>query len=298
MLNQSDFEFDASHIDNLNKCFSTFDTDIAISISYVRRAQGLSFRELENRMTGINSSTLKRYLQPSYSSVRPLHVVAALSWVMMVPMTSFYAALKLKESYRGMDDYAVKALHCVGRLPDDQFKLYIDLISGMMTDSARTAFQRYRKEIEAPLDSAIRYDSLFPPEPLNIDTFAIDYYRSVAITLKRFRSKHSIPEKALAKLLGLSMHQYRQLEDETKPRDFTAAIGFRMKLAFQLYSHVNFTSEMTQYSQFHQLRKVQHIRDSLVVEAFRQLNDTCKDHAVQILLSLSSVYIKNLIQSK
>ena len=88
MLNQSDFEFDASHIDNLNKCFSTFDTDIAISISYVRRAQGLSFRELENRMTGINSSTLKRYLQPSYSSVRPLHVVAALSWVMMVPMTS------------------------------------------------------------------------------------------------------------------------------------------------------------------------------------------------------------------
>ena len=68
-------------IQMLDSLLETIDTDMAVSMSFVRRAQGMSFRDLEQRVTGINNSTLKRYMQQSYRSIRPIHMVAAMSWV-------------------------------------------------------------------------------------------------------------------------------------------------------------------------------------------------------------------------
>ena len=61
--------------------FLTIDTDMAISMSFVRRAQKMSLVELEDKITGLNRSTLRRYMQQSYLCMRPIHVVAAVSWV-------------------------------------------------------------------------------------------------------------------------------------------------------------------------------------------------------------------------
>lgn len=277
----------------LDDKLATIDTDMAISMSLIRRAQGLSFDDLEKRLSGIKGSTLKRYMQQSYTSIRPLHMVAAMSWVMMVPMTSFYLALKVKENYRGMDSHAVNALFCVGRLPTKQFDLYIDIITDLMTEEGRHEFQAFRDELllTTPLPSC--YEDLLPPDNLDLNAFAIDYYRSSAITVKRFRQEYNIPIDVISRVLGLSVYQYQTLEDVNKPRDFSVSIGFRVKLGFQLNSHVNFTSEMVQFPQFHQLRQFQHVRDSLTTKALSLVDNNVKKHAVDILTSLSKIYINN-----
>lgn len=282
-------------IQMLDNLLETIDTDMAVSMSFVRRAQGMTFRNLEQRVSGINSSTLKRYMQQSYPSIRPIHMVAAMSWVMMVPMTSFYFALKMREHYRGMDDKAIEALFCIGRLPAEQFELYLDMVANLMQPDDRDKFAQFRVETQAQIDPSINYNELLPPPVLDINAFAIDYYRSVAITVKQFRLEHNIPVELIARVLGLSEYQYLVLEDVHKVRDYSVAIGFRVKLGFELNSHVNFTSEMRQFPQFHHLRQVQHIRDSLIVEALRPLSGECKKRAVEILTTLSKIYIQNVI---
>ncbi|MGF1908707.1 hypothetical protein L4C38_04580 [Vibrio kasasachensis] len=293
--NQLKISVSEERIQKLDTFLKTIDTDIAVSMSFVRRAQSLSFNDLDQRVSGLNGSTLKRYMQQSYRSIRPIHMVAAMSWIMMVPMTSFYFALKMKEHYRGMDDEAIKALFCIGRLPSEQFHLYLDLITNMMSAESRAQFSKFRIETESQFDPNIIYDELLPPPVLDINAFAIDYYRSAAITVKRFREENQIPIEVIARVLGLSEYQYLQLENVSKVRDFSVSIGFRVKLGFELNSHVNFTSEMRQFPQFHQLRQVQHIRDSLIVEALRHLNGECKLRAVEILTTLSKIYIKNAV---
>jgi len=281
-------------INMLDELLSNIDAEMALSMSCARRAQGMSIAELQQRIEGLNASTLKRYMQQSYRSMRPIHVVAALSWIMMVPMTSFYHAVKLREHYRGMDDKGVEALFCIGRLPEQQFELYLDLIISLMSPTARKDFARFRQETTALVDPEIRYDNLFAPKTLDMNAFAIDYYRSIAITVKRFRHTHQISMHTMARVLGLSEKQYIQLEDVYKVRDYSVAIGFRVKLGFNLSSHVNFTSEMRQFPQFHQLRQVQHVRDSLMIEALRHLDGERKIRAVEILSPLSKIYTRNV----
>ena len=287
---------DKSRILELDEQMSTIDSDIASSISFVRRAQGLSVDSLGYRLSGINSSTLKRYLQPSYTCIRPLHVVAALSWLMMVPMTAFYTHLRTKESYRGMDDLSLNALQRVGKLPQIQFEHYMEMITNLLGDEEKEKFRNFRINVESKnKDYDIIYDELLPPKSLDIDAFAIDYYRSVAITMRSFRIKNKLNPKELARILGLSLYQYNLLEDKNVTRDLPVAVGFRVKLAFELYSHVNFTSEMKVYHEFHRLRKVQHIRDALLIEAFRLMSPIIKEQASKIITNLSDIYIKNMM---
>ncbi len=282
-------------IQTLDSLFSTIDTDMAISMSFVRRAQKMSLVELEDKITGLNRSTLRRYMQQSYLCMRPIHVVAAVSWVMMVPMTSFYYALKVREHYRGMDDKAIEALYCVGRLPSQQFDLYLQMITNLMDSEARSQFEVFQTKLVPEVTPSFCYDDLLPPKVLDINEFAIDYYRSISLTVRRFRQDNNIPTNVIARVLGLTEHQYRVLEDVNKIRDFSVAIGFRIKVGFELYSHVNFTSEMKSFPQFHQLRQHQHIRDSLIVESFRLLNNESKKFASDLLTTMSKYYIKNVI---
>ncbi|MCH2218701.1 MAG: hypothetical protein MK076_11655, partial [Flavobacteriales bacterium] len=104
------------------------DVDVAVSscMSYIRRVQDIPFNQLSARCSGVSGIMWKRYMQPSYHKMRPLHVVAAYSWLTMVPMPSFYRGLAIKESYRGMDEEAVAAMiHC-GILPKKQYNLLLE----------------------------------------------------------------------------------------------------------------------------------------------------------------------------
>ncbi|MEO0320416.1 MAG: hypothetical protein AAF199_05940, partial [Pseudomonadota bacterium] len=71
---------------------------ISTSMAYTRKFQGWEFEHLEKRFTGISTSTWKRYLQPSYTKMRPLHIVAAYSWLTMLPMICFYRGLNINKA--------------------------------------------------------------------------------------------------------------------------------------------------------------------------------------------------------
>ncbi|OCP81311.1 helix-turn-helix transcriptional regulator (plasmid) [Vibrio cholerae] len=277
-------------IDRLDEMLKTIDSDISIAMSYVRRAQGLTFKALDKRFSGINSGTLKRYMQQSYHSMRPIHIVAAYSWVTMVPMTAFYYGFKLKEFYRGMDDNAVEALVCIGRLPTEQFNTFLTIVCNTLSEESRREFFAFRAAIESEYGVIENYSSLFPPTVLDINEFAIDYYRSVAVTVKRFREENNISIDTISRVLGLSRYQYEALEKPNKIMQFPVSIGFRVKLGFKLNTHVNFTSEMRQFPEFHKLRQVQHVRDLLIVEALRRLKLNERQSMTRILTSLSEIY--------
>ncbi|SKA67224.1 hypothetical protein [Enterovibrio nigricans] len=279
------------HISKLDAMLKNIDSDIALSMSYVRRAHEVSFPELKKKFSGINVETLQKYMQASYTAHRPIHVVAAYSRAMMVPMTAFYYGLKLREYYRGMDDSSVEALVRIGKLPNEQFNTMLDIITNLFSEKDRDEFIAFRDETETEEYRSIDYNTLFPPKVLDLEAFGEDYYRSVAITLKQFRKENDICDELSARVLGLSSYQYRVLENENKPVAFSVSIGFRAKLGFQLNSHVNFTTEMNAFPEFHRLRIAQHVRDALIVEAMRRLKDTEKKNVSQMLLSLSNMYI-------
>ncbi|MEZ8028343.1 hypothetical protein [Enterovibrio norvegicus] len=280
------------HIEKLDVLLKDIDLEIAHSMSYVRRAHQVSFSELKNKFSGINTETLQRYMQPSYEGQRPIHVVAAYSWSMMVPMTAFYYGLKLREYYRGMEETSIEALIRIGKLPLNQFNSVIDIITRLFGETDLHEFLAFREALEN--DEAYRgvdYDELFPPKVLDLEAFGEDYYRSMAINIKKFRIENGVPQELMAKVLGISDYQYQVLENEKKPVAFSVAIGFRGKLGFQLSSHASFTSEMTTYPQFHHLRIAQHVRDTLIVEALRRLTPAQKKLVSQILTSMSEFYI-------
>ncbi|SJN59900.1 hypothetical protein VR7878_03800 [Vibrio ruber DSM 16370] len=277
-------------IAHLNEVMKSFNSNISVAMSYVRHTQKLTFRELEKRFSGINGNTLKRYMQQSYQSMRPIHIVAAYSWVTMVPMTAFYYGFKIKEFYRGMDDNAVEALICLGRLPTEMLNQFLNMIFSMLSDTSKSEFLEFRQKLESEYGVIEDHSDLLPPEKLDIEEFAIDYYRSVAVTARQFRKEYNISVETASRLIGLSEYQYHVLEDINRIVPMPASIGFRAKLGFKLDSHANFTSAMKTFPEFHKLRQVQHVRDSLLVEALRRLKHHERGPMTKVLISLSELY--------
>ncbi|CAG9297862.1 hypothetical protein [Celerinatantimonas diazotrophica] len=288
--NKKNFVVSEQEIAHLDAMLKNIDSDISVAMSYVRRTQKLTFKELEKKFSGINGNTLKRYMQQSYQSMRPIHIVAAYSWVTMVPMTAFYYGFKIKEFYRGMDDNAVEALICLGRLPAEMLNQFLNMVCCMLDDQSKQEFLEFRQQIESEYGVIEDHREFLPPDTLDIKEFAIDYYRSVAVTARQFREEHNISVEMASRLIGLSEYQYHVLEDINKPVPLPVSIGFRVKLGFKLNSHANFTSAMTVFPEFHKLRQVQHVRDSLLVEALRRLKSHERGPMTKVLISLSELY--------
>ena len=283
---------DYQKILQIDKLLINIEKEISMSMSYVRKTYGITFEDLTDSMSGVNESTIKRYFQRSYPSMRPLHFLAALSWILMVPATAFYHGLKSKESYRGMDAKSIEALIYIGKLPFQQFETVLDLASNEMDNQARESFDAYRKEhwSDGIEDD---FESLLPPKTLNLELFAIDYYRSIAITMKEYRLENDIPIEEMALILGMSEYSYQSLEDPNKIIHYPVSLGVRTKLGFERNSHVEFTREMSIYPQFHQLRRIQHRRDVLIVEAMRLLPNRKKVWLTKVLKEITSIYRKN-----
>nr|WP_269808777.1 hypothetical protein [Enterovibrio nigricans] len=180
-----------------------------------------------------------------------------------------------KGTLSGYDDNAVDALLSIGRIPSYQFDTALDLITSFMKGEQEREFRAFRSKIEAENECG-EYNNLLPPEKLDINLFAIDYYRSIAITMKRFRMENKLSHSTMAHVLGMSLYQYGALEDERRTVQFPVSLGVRAKIGFMKNSHVEFTSEMTHYPEFHRLMQSQHIRDMLIVEAMRLLTEKQK----------------------
>ncbi len=281
-------------LDALTKSLVDLDVSVSRTMSEVRRIQKWHHQTLSNRFDGINPETLKRYMQPSYEGMRPIHVLAAFSWVTMIPMTSFFKGLKVLEADRGMDGDALEAIIRCGRLSAKRFKWLLEILCDFHQPKSKEKYLLIEESIISEFGSLDLYDdtAFMPPEKLSITQFGDDYYYSIARALKDFRSINQLNPKQVAEALGLSMDRYCLLENESESKlnkPFSLHIGIRVRLAFHSHSHVEFTKYMHVYPQFHKLRVIQHIRDTLIVEALRYVPQQCKRSVINIMNEMASL---------
>ena len=274
-----------SELEKINERLVDVHIAVSMSMAYIRKIQGWDFQQLEKRFKNITISTWQRYLQPSYTKMRPLHIVAAYSWLTMVPMPSFYRGLNIKESYRGMDDDSVEAMiHC-GILPKRQFRLILDHLYEYISDNNKQHVDSFVQDIRdsyGSLDDYADKDFLFP-EQLDIEQFAYDYYKSVALAFKKFREVNKLSIDTVAQVLNLSRYRYEQCENPENPVSLPVDIAARLKLGFRLTDAIPFTEYMTHYPQFHNVRRVQHIRETTLVEIMRYIHPKYKTRLLKTL---------------
>ncbi len=286
-------ETEIQHIDSM-----LTDVNIAVSMSmaYIRKIQKWDFSQLQYKFKGTTESTWKRYLQPSYKKMRPLHIVAAYSWLTMVPMPSFYRGLSIKESYRGMDDASVEAMiHC-GILPKRQYRILLDYLYEYLTLEQKQEVDTLVLDVRQKYGSLENYEDnqfLFPKQ-IDIELFAQDYYRSVALAFQEFRHKNNLELETVARILNLSPYRYKQCENPDNPVPLSMDIAARLKLGFQLTDAMPFTAHMQYYPQFHTVRRVQHIRETKLVAVMKHIHHSHKNNFIGILSNMANIHTKAL----
>lgn len=267
-----------------------YEQKVVEAMAYVKDAQGWSNDALASRFSNITPKLVGRYLQPAYTALRPLHFIAAFSWVTSIPMTSFWLGANIRESYRGMDQASVDALICIGNMPHDQFDVILKCIYFYLDDKAKQAVDQLATSL-APITSDM--DALYEAPPvIDLDVFAKSYYRSLAKSSKAFRQAYNISKAQMARVLGLSTYKFNVLEDEDDPQPFSITIGARVKLGFKLSDHAGFSEDMEEYKEFHEFRKMQHARDMLLVESLRHLSDRHKPYVIEMIKGVAAAYVK------
>ncbi|MBX2809483.1 MAG: hypothetical protein KTR20_12735 [Cellvibrionaceae bacterium] len=278
----------------LDEALGDVDLKVASSMLYIKDVQKWNMDRLSERL-GLKKAMLYKYMQPGYVGMRPIHVIAAYSWVTMVLMTSFLKDLKVAEVDRGADSTAIEAIIQCGRLPKSQFQTTLDYIYNFYDESERKQYDTFLAGITEKFGSLNDFDdqSFLPPKTLDVREFGDDYYYSLALVFREFRIKNGFSIEKIARVLGLSPERYEFLEEPSKSKlssPFCLRIGIRVRMGFHMYEHVEFTKHMRKYPEFHTLRVVQHIRDSLLVEALRLTRRERKASIVKIMEELARNY--------
>ena len=245
-----------SELSELDKSLNNIDSQIAISLSYVKKIQGIGFEDISKRFSSISPITIQRYFQQSYKSKRSLHTLAAFSWFFMTPMAGFYSNMKARENWRGMTEKSARALLYVGNINRKNFEIITELLANSMSNEDKNDYIAFKGSILTVDD-----DDLGFPEQLDLDAFAIDYYQSIAVIFRKIRLEGNLSFKEMARRLNVTEKEYMKIENR-QAFDLHISIGFRAKLAFKLDEHSTFSSEMTTYPKFHKLRLMQSYREN------------------------------------
>lgn len=252
------------------------DVQVGQTLAQIKDLQRWTYESLLSRFHGIKIDILKEYFRSRYEGVRPIHFVAAFSWMTMVPMTVFLKGLKVLEVERGMDVDTLEATLRCSNLSKKHFRLALDFIYTYLDADGRKHYDCYAEKIRKEFGSLDDFDDeqFLPPSHINLIDFGHDYYRSIGLALKDFRINNNLDEKIIATALGLSSARYKFLEDPDRSKTnapFSLGIGIRVRLAFHHYSHFEFTQYMETYPQLHTLRIVQHIREEKIAVALRHV---------------------------
>jgi hypothetical protein len=153
-------------LDEITDALKDIDQVVAVSMAHIRRIQGWSTNAICSRFTGIKTGTIKRYMQPFHQGTRPIHFIAAYSWVTMVLMTSFLKGLKITEPERGVDSDAIEAIIQCGRLSKNLFQSTLDIIFEYLSPSDKILFRKKQHQIEEQYGSLDNYNdqAFLPPK--------------------------------------------------------------------------------------------------------------------------------------
>ena len=257
---------------------------IASAIKSVYKLQNWSGKELARRLVSVDEKMWQAYGQYSYDRPRYLHIVAALSWLTQISMSAFYRG-DISAHWEGVDDRVIQCITICCMLPPEKFNHFILLV---LSKVERNGYKN-RENVEQALNDLKQYDrtNFMIPEILDVEDFGRDYYRSMSIEFKRLRLANSLTPEVFASCLMISTEKYMQYENININKHIPLEIGARLKLLIKSDT-VQFISHMTKYKNFTISRKVQDIREAVLVSLMKDVDQKLKDRinnlAYQLML--------------
>ena len=260
-----------AEIEQLNHYAPIFNAEVGGALRWVMRQLGISVKLLEKRILGVSSSAWRSYTQMSYTQNRPLHVVAAFSWLTQVSMLAIFQGKHIQNYWPAVCNETIQSIISSGLLPEEQFLHCIRLMTAKLDKRGYSI----SKEVIPILETIPNFqDTFLMPLKLDIDDFKADYYRSIAIQLKQFRQQQQIPIEILAAVINEPVSRTMAFEDPDNSVSISAFSAVRLKLGFKLQDTVMFTSGMTKYQHFYHARKVQQAREQVMLALMNPLNLT------------------------
>ena len=258
-----------AEIAQLNHYAPIFNAEVGGALRWVMRQLGISIKLLEKRIPGVSSSAWRSYTQMSYTQNRPLHIMAAFSWLTQVSMLAFFQGKNIQNYWPAVCNETIQSIITSGLLPEEQFLRCIQLMAAKMDKRG----YKVSKEV-TPLLEAIPHfhDTFLMPSELNINDFKVDYYRSIAIQFRQFRKQQKIPIEVLAAVLNEPVSRTQAFEDPDNPVSIPTFHAIRVKLGFQLQDTVMFTSGMTKYQHFYHSKQVQQARGQVMLALMTPLS--------------------------
>lgn len=219
------------HLTKLDELEKVFNAECAESIKWIYSLQQWKPEQLEARIPKVKSSVWKGYGQKGYKNNRSLHVLAALSWLSQVTMSALYLGSNIEQFWQGVSRNVIETIVYSGLLTPSQFYY---LVLQMREKNTSQGFKV--ANIDDRLDRANRYiDTEFlMPQVLDLDEFKKDYYRSVAISLRKFRLENNLSIDTMAHVLNITPNRCRSFEDPTYPVSIPLYVAMRLRLGFQL----------------------------------------------------------------
>jgi hypothetical protein len=258
-----------AEIEQLNHYAPIFNAEVGSALRWVMRQLGISVKLLEKRISGVSSSAWRSYTQMSYTQNRPLHVVAAFSWLTQVSMMAIYQGKHIQNYWPAVCNKTIQSIIASGLLPEEQFLYCIRLMTAKLDKRGYSI----SKEVVPLLEAIPNFqDTFLMPPQLDIDDFKTDYYRSLSIQFRQFRQQQQIPIEVLATVINEPVSRTLAFEDTDNPISIPVFAAVRIKLGFKLEDTVMFTSGMTKYQHFYHARQVQQAREQVMLALMNPLS--------------------------
>lgn len=260
---------------------------ISYAIQWIYDIHGWTGRDIAKRITGIAPELWDNYANPNFREERQLHLIAALSWVSQVSMSAIHYGRRIQSYWKDASPDTIEILLYGNLLGAREFRFFISEITAHfpIDESLRDIFFNRLNDMER------RHSAPYlAPVELDIDAFAEDYYRSIAMGLQFFRQKKTLEQEEVAKVLGMSATEYQAIENIHQPvKSLPVSYAARFRIGFNLAKTVQFTAQMSRFSGFCLSRTIQEQRELFLLELLSHISADSRYPLVKVVKQLAFV---------
>lgn len=273
-----------TEIDSLDVFQKSFNQECAGAIKWIYRIQHWRAKELERRIPGVKSSVWRAYGQTGYEGSRSLHVCAGLSWLTQITMSALYYGNNIENYWQDVDLDVIQCIAYSGLLPGEQFEY---LVMQLLTKLEQKGYAN-RESTLKKMDMLAEYrdTDFLMPEVLDVDAFKDDYYQSIAKALSDFRVENGLSQEVMAYVLGVTEGRYESYETPEKSTTIPLHLAMRLKLGFKIENTVPFTDHMEVFKSFNHARRIQQIRESVIIELMHDVDHSVKQKLTDLAFNV------------
>ena len=235
-------------------------TQVANSMRLIYRLQGWSGAKIERRIPAIKASVWRAYAQPSYYKGRPLHTACAMAWLMQLPPKALYVG-NYSELYRqGSSRVVFECFALSALLPIAVFKHGIAILASLAESKGYAACGTVNDTLDQLDEDGDRF---FMPAVLDLESFKMDYYHSVSLSLQHYRKANNYTKREMALICNENINRYIAYEDETRATSMPMSVASRL-MYFAPEVLLGFLRFMEPYKSYALGRHQQNLREAAV----------------------------------